>query len=57
MERNVLDLQKDNHQDVAAIVTATTDSEQPFLFETVRAILSDPGIGQVVLCVERKMVG
>jgi glycosyltransferase involved in cell wall biosynthesis len=42
------------HQDVAAIVTAMTDSEQPFLHETVSAILADPGIGQVVLCVEEK---
>lgn len=39
-------------QDVAAIITAMTDSEQPFLYQTVDAVLTDPGIGQIVLCVE-----
>jgi glycosyltransferase involved in cell wall biosynthesis len=45
---------QDHYQDVAAIVTAMTDGEQPFLFETLEATLSDPGIAQVVLCVEEK---
>lgn len=45
---------KCDNQDVAAIVTAMTDGEQPFLYRTVDAVLSDPGIGQVVLCVEEK---
>ena len=40
--------------DVAAIVTAMTEGEQPFLFETVEAVLADPSIGQVILCVEEK---
>lgn len=46
--------QSDGGQDVAAIITAMTDGEQPFLAKTVKAALSDPGIGQVVLCVEEK---
>jgi hypothetical protein len=37
---------------VAAIVTAMTDGEQPFVHDTVESVLSDPGIGQVVLCIE-----
>lgn len=39
-------------QDVAAIITAMTDGEQPFLFDAVSAVFSDLAIGQVVLCVE-----
>jgi hypothetical protein len=39
-------------QDVAAVITAMTDGEQPFLSETMKAALWDPGIGQVILCVE-----
>lgn len=46
--------QSDDCQDVAAIITAMTDGEQPFLSKTVEAALSDPGIGQVVLCIEEK---
>lgn len=38
--------------DVTAIVTAMTDAERPFLQEAVEAVLLDPGIGQVVLCIE-----
>jgi hypothetical protein len=45
---------QNSEQDVAAIVTAMTDGEQPFLFETVEAVLADPGIGQVILCIEEK---
>lgn len=41
-------------QDVAAIITAMTDDEELFLQETLNAILSDPGIGQAILCVEEK---
>jgi Glycosyltransferase like family 2 len=40
--------------EVAAIVTAMTDGEQPFVHDTVESVLSDPGIGQVVLCIEQK---
>lgn len=46
--------QKDNHQDVAAIIIAMTDGEQPFLFQTVEAVITDTSIGQIVLCVEEK---
>jgi hypothetical protein len=42
----------DKNQDVAAVITAMTDGEKPFLSETVQSALSDPGIGQVILCVE-----
>lgn len=41
-----------NNLDVTAVVTAMTDGERPFLHETVKAVLLDPGIGQVVLCIE-----
>lgn len=44
----------DSQQDVAAIVTAMTDSEEPFVRDTLEAVFSDPGIGQVVLCIEEK---
>ena len=47
------DLQKTD-QAVAAIITAMTDGEQPFLFETVEAVLADLSIGQVILCIEEK---
>jgi hypothetical protein len=40
-------------QDVATIITAMTDSEEPFVRQTVEAVLLDPCIGQVVLCVEQ----
>ncbi len=48
----MLDGHKCNNQDVAAIITGMTDAEKPFIFETVEAVLADPGIGQVILCVE-----
>jgi glycosyltransferase involved in cell wall biosynthesis len=54
MGKNILSVQNDDAQDVAAIITAMTDGEQPFLSKTVEVALSDPGIGQVVLCVEEK---
>lgn len=47
-------LQKYDLNDVAAIITAMTDEEQPFLKEAVNAVLTDPGIGQAILCVEKK---
>uniref|UniRef100_B8HVA1 Glycosyl transferase family 2 n=1 Tax=Cyanothece sp. (strain PCC 7425 / ATCC 29141) TaxID=395961 RepID=B8HVA1_CYAP4 len=37
--------------DVAAIVTAMTDAEKLFIQDTLEAVLTDPGIGQVILCV------
>ncbi len=46
--------QKENVQEVAAIVTAMTDDEKHFLAETIHAVLLDPEIGQVILCVEEK---
>jgi glycosyltransferase involved in cell wall biosynthesis len=54
MATNMFNAQKDNYQPVAAIITAMTDGEQSFLFETLQAVLLDPYIGQVVLCIEEK---
>jgi hypothetical protein len=45
---------KYDRQDVAAIITAMTDDEQPFLLETVKAVLADPCIHQVILCIEKR---
>jgi glycosyltransferase involved in cell wall biosynthesis len=41
-----------DEQDVAAIITAMTDAERPFLRDTVESVLSNPGIGQIIICVE-----
>jgi Glycosyltransferase like family 2 len=49
-----LDDQQKTDQVVAAIITAMTDGEQPFLFETIEAVLADLSIGQVILCIEEK---
>lgn len=38
--------------DVTAIVTAMTDDEKPFFRETIESVLSDPGIGQAIICIE-----
>lgn len=46
--------QRDLQPEVAAIVTAMTDAEQPFVRDTIESVLADPGIGQVVLCIEEK---
>jgi hypothetical protein len=46
--------QNDHQLEVAAIVTAMTDAEQPFVRDTVESVLADPGIGQVVMCIERQ---
>jgi Glycosyl transferase family 2 len=40
--------------EVAAIVTAMTDGEQLFVRDTIASVLSDPGVGQAVLCIEAK---
>ncbi|WAL59908.1 family 2 glycosyl transferase [Thermocoleostomius sinensis] len=48
------DEHQNNHQDVAAIITAMTDGEEPFLLETLEATLTDPSIGQIILCIEEK---
>lgn len=37
---------------VTAIVTAMTEAEQQFLFDTLGAVMSDARIAQVILCVE-----
>lgn len=50
--KSMLKKQGNNNPDVTAVVTAITDGERPFLQETVKAVLLDPGIGQVVLCIE-----
>lgn len=47
-----MDSKTENFEDVAAIITAMTDGEQPFLFDAVNAVLSDLDISQVVLCIE-----
>lgn len=52
--KDLLDRHDGTHQDVAAIITAMTDGEEPFLFETLEATLTDPSIGQVALCIEEK---
>lgn len=46
--------QPDPQLEVAAIVTAMTDAEQPFVRDTIESVLADPGIGQVVLCIEQQ---
>jgi glycosyltransferase involved in cell wall biosynthesis len=51
---NTLGTQNDDFQDVAAVVTAMTDGEKPFLSKTLEAVLLDPGISQVILCVEER---
>jgi hypothetical protein len=45
---------KSNIQDVAAVITAMTDDEQPFLLQTLEAVFTDDSIGQIVLCIEEK---
>ena len=45
--------QENNDRDVAAVIVAMTDAEQPFLLETMRSVLSDPCIVQVILCIEK----
>lgn len=37
--------QSDIKSEVAAIVTAMTDAEQPFVRDTIESVLSDAGIG------------
>lgn len=39
-------------EDVTAIITAMTDAEQPFLRECLDSVISDPGIVQVIICVQ-----
>jgi hypothetical protein len=53
MRKNTLD-KRVIKQDVAAIVTAMTDHEQPFLFQAIEAVIADPCIGQIVLCIEEQ---
>ena len=50
------DCSSDDFNDVAAIVTAMTDAEQPFVSDTLKSVLSDPGIAQVILCIAEKNV-
>ena len=38
--------------EVSAVITAMTDKEQAFVQDTVKSVLSDLGIGQVILCIE-----
>ncbi len=47
--------QKDDEaQGVSAVITAMTNKEEPFVHDTVEAVLADEGIVQVVLCIEEK---
>lgn len=50
-QENIPNMQQASYQDVATIITAMTEGERPFLYETVEAVLADPNIGQAVLCV------
>ena len=50
----ILDNHESDYKDVAAIITAMTDGEESFLFEALEATLTDPSIGQVILCIEEK---
>ena len=54
MNSSMLSKQKCESQDVAAIMTAMTERGEPFLRDTIVAVLSDFGIGQVILCIEEK---
>jgi glycosyltransferase involved in cell wall biosynthesis len=38
--------------DVTAIITAMTDGERPFLGACLESVISDPGIGHVIVCVQ-----
>ncbi len=46
--------QEQDGADVTAIIIAMTDGEQPFLPDTMKAVLSDPCIAQVILCIEKQ---
>jgi hypothetical protein len=54
MQYMLLEKKQDGQQDVAAVVTAMTDREQLFVRDTLEVVFSDPGIGQVILCIEDK---
>jgi glycosyltransferase involved in cell wall biosynthesis len=54
VEKKVLDRTVDGSPDVAAIVTAMTEDEKPFLREAIAGVLSEPAIGQVVVCIDEK---
>jgi hypothetical protein len=54
MAKNITSEQKDFYDDVAAIITAMTDDEKPFLLETLESVLMDPDIAQIILCIENK---
>lgn len=52
MENNTQEKKHNLRNDVAAIVTAMTNEERPFLPETLHAVLSDESIDEVILCVD-----
>jgi glycosyltransferase involved in cell wall biosynthesis len=39
-------------EDVTGIVTAMTDGERPFLADCLNSVISDPGIAQVIVCIQ-----
>ncbi|AFY71624.1 glycosyl transferase family 2 [Thalassoporum mexicanum PCC 7367] len=47
----MLGKEQGDRQDVTAIITAMTDGEKPFLRDATAAVLADPCIGQVIICV------
>ncbi len=46
--------QSDIKPEVSAIVTAMTDAEKPFVYDTIKSVLADSDIAQLVLCIEEK---
>lgn len=54
MKQNESNINEINYQDVTAIITSMTDGEKPFICEAVTAVLSDPCIIHVILCIEKK---
>ena len=38
--------------DVTAIITAMTDGERPFLGACLNSVISDPGIGHAIVCIQ-----
>lgn len=44
----------DSYRDVTAIIVAMTDREEPFLVESIKSVLSEADITQVILCIGEK---
>jgi glycosyltransferase involved in cell wall biosynthesis len=50
----MIDEKSDKYRDVTAITVAVTDREEPFLMESIKSVLCEPDITQVILCIEKK---